>query len=95
MAIQPAGALFQVAPSSTSLKWPGRTSAPKDGVTQYVYDDTQRPACALAAAAATVCRNYLVPTDGYVGQWRDRHRDRELLMTSRMFQTLQNDLKHT
>ncbi len=44
-------------------------------MTRYVHDRTQGPACALAAGAATVYRNYLVPLNGQAGQTRDRQID--------------------
>jgi hypothetical protein len=49
---------------------------PENGITGYVHDHTQGPACALACAPGTVFRNYLVPlprADGSVqtGQTRD------------------------
>jgi hypothetical protein len=53
----------------------GPDVTPEDGVTRYVHDHTQGPACALAAAAATVYRNYFVPIGGHVGQSRDRQID--------------------
>ena len=34
---------------------------PEDGVTRYKDDPTQGPACAIAAGAATIYRNYFVP----------------------------------
>ena len=48
---------------------------PEDGVTGYIEDRTQGPACALAAAAATVYRNYFAPVDGHQGQTRERQID--------------------
>jgi hypothetical protein len=74
---QPAhrGALFQVASQFNLLEMTGPDVTPEDGVTRYVHDHTQGPACALAAAAATVYRNYFVPIGGHVGQSRDRQID--------------------
>jgi hypothetical protein len=68
-------ALFQVASQFNLLEMTGPDVHPEDGVTRYVYDHTQGPACALAAAAATVYRNYLVPIGGHIGQLRDRQID--------------------
>jgi hypothetical protein len=48
---------------------------PEDGVTRYQHDHTQGPACAIAAGAATIYRNYFVPVGGYRGQTRDRQLD--------------------
>ena len=68
-------ALFQVASQFNLLEMVGPHVTPEDGVTRYVQDHTQGPACALAAAAATVYRNYFVPVEGEVGQTRDRQVD--------------------
>jgi hypothetical protein len=48
---------------------------PERGVTCYQYDNTQGPACAIAAGAATIYRNYFVPVDGDVGQTAERQLD--------------------
>ena len=69
------GALFQVASQFNLLEMTGPDVTPEHGVTRYVHDRTQGPACALAAGAATVYRNYFAPTDGQVGQTRDRQID--------------------
>ena len=69
------GALFQVASQFNLLEMTGPDVSPEDGVTRYIHDHTQGPACALAAAAATAYRNYFVPIDGRVGQSRDRQID--------------------
>jgi hypothetical protein len=63
-----AGALFQVASQFNLLEMvsPGRT--PKEGVGIYEYDHTQGPACAIAAGAGTIYRNYFVPVNGQIGQ---------------------------
>jgi hypothetical protein len=68
-------ALFQVASQFNLLEMAGPHLTPEDGVTRYIDDHTQGPACALAAAAATVYWNYFVPVDGHVGQTRDRQVD--------------------
>src|SRR6185437_3834437 len=69
------GALFQVASQFNLLEMIGPDVTPEDGVTRYVYDHTQGPTCAIAAGAATIYRNYLVPVDGHAGQTRDRQPD--------------------
>ena len=69
------GALFQVASQFNLLEMIGPDVTPEDGVSRYARDPTQGPACALAAAAATVHRNYFVPIDGRVGQTRDHQID--------------------
>lgn len=69
------GALFQVASQFNLLEMTGPDVGPEDGVTRYLHDPTQGPACAIAAGAATIYRNYLVPLDGQVGQTRARQID--------------------
>jgi len=44
-------------------------------VTRYSSDHTQGPACAIAAGAATIYRNYFAPVDGEYGQTRNRQID--------------------
>jgi hypothetical protein len=67
--------LFQVASQFNLLEMIGPDVTPEDGVTRYAYDHTQGPTCAMAAGAATIYRNYLVPVDGQIGQTRDRQLD--------------------
>ena len=66
------GAIFQVASQFNLLEMVSERVTPEAGVTGYEYDGTQGPACALAAAAGTIYRNYFVPVDGGIGQTRDR-----------------------
>lgn len=63
-----AGALFQVASQFNMLEMTGPDVRPEDGVTRYQSDPTQGPACAIAAGAGTVYRNYFVPVGGRTGQ---------------------------
>jgi hypothetical protein len=44
-------------------------------VTRYHHDRTQGPACAIAAGAATIYRNYFVPLQGGEGQTAERQVD--------------------
>ncbi|MEI7546227.1 MAG: hypothetical protein WCJ53_15550 [Mycobacteriaceae bacterium] len=69
------GALFQVASQFNLLEMPSQHVTPDSGVSDYVYDPTQGPACAMAAAAGTIYRNYFVPVGDGVGQTRDRQLD--------------------
>ena len=69
------GALFQVASQFNGLEMVGPDVTPEDGVTGYAYDRTQGPACAMAAGAATIYRNYLVPLADGVGQTAQRQID--------------------
>jgi len=68
-------AMFQVASQFNLLEMTGPGVSPEDGVTRYISDRTQGPACAIAAGAATVYRNYCVPLEGQTGQTRDRQVD--------------------
>lgn len=70
-----AGALFQVASQFNALEMTGPNVTPEDGVTRYAHDHTQGPACALAAAAATIYRNYFVPIGEAAGQTAARQLD--------------------
>ena len=69
------GALFQVASQFNLLEMTGPSVTPEDGVTRYSSDHTQGPACAIAAGAATIYRNYFAPVDGENGQTRNRQID--------------------
>ncbi|MCX4246152.1 hypothetical protein [Paraliomyxa miuraensis] len=76
------GALFQVASQFNCLEFADPRQVPEDGITDYSTDPTQGPACSLAAAAATVYRNYFcafaAPAGGKVGgegQTRERQID--------------------
>ena len=66
------GALFQVASQFNMLEMVGPQVTPEHGVTGYEHDRTQGPACAMAAGAATIYRNYLVPVGTGIGQLSDR-----------------------
>jgi hypothetical protein len=70
-----AGALFQVASQFNLLEMPGPDVTPEDGVTGYQRDPTQGPACAIAAGAATIYRNYFVPVGEQIGQTRHHQVD--------------------
>lgn len=66
------GALFQVASQFNLLEMVDPDITPEDGVTRYQHDHTQGPACAIAAGAATIYRNYFVPAEGGLGQTSSR-----------------------
>ena len=63
-----ADALFQVASQFNMLEMVSPDVTPEAGVTRYAFDRTQGPACAIAAGAATVWRNYFVPVGEETGQ---------------------------
>lgn len=70
-----AGATVQVASQFNLLEMVGPQIGPEHGVTRYIHDATQGPACAIAAGAATIYRNYFVPVDGGIGQTAERQID--------------------
>jgi hypothetical protein len=70
-----AGALFQVASQFNLLEMSDYSVRPEEGVTRYASDRTQGPACAIAAGAATIYRNYCVPFASGTGQTSDRQLD--------------------
>jgi hypothetical protein len=70
-----AGALFQVASQFNLLEMVSPEITPERGVTRYQHDRTQGPACAIAAGAATVYRNYFAPVHGGNGQTKERQFD--------------------
>jgi hypothetical protein len=56
-----AGAVFQAAGQFNVLEFAAPYVTPEEGIERYVKDPTQGPACAIACAAGTAYRNYLVP----------------------------------
>ena len=62
------GALFQVASQFNLLEMTSPHITPEQGVGIYEHDHTQGPACAIAAGAGTIYRNYFVMVNGQVGQ---------------------------
>ena len=70
-----AGALFQVASQFNLLEMVSPEVSPEQGITRYQHDRTQGPACAIAAGAATIYRNYFVPVNGSHGQNAKRQLD--------------------
>ena len=61
-------ALFQVASQFNLLEMVNPDRTPEQGVSIYENDRTQGPACALAALAGTVYRNYFIQLAGQTGQ---------------------------
>lgn len=70
-------ACFQVASQFNALEFSSPSCVPEDGITIYAHDPTQGPSCSLAAAAATLYRNYFLPVPSssgticQIGQSRD------------------------
>lgn len=63
-----AGALFQVASQFNLLEMVTPNFTPERGVGIYERDRTQGPACAIAAGAGTIYRNYFANVNGEIGQ---------------------------
>ena len=62
------GAFFQVASQFNLLEMMSPRVTPEGGIDGYEYDLTQGPACAIAAGAGTIYRNYFVSLNGKTGQ---------------------------
>ena len=63
-----AGSLFQVASQFNLLEMVSPDVTPERGVGIYEHDHTQGPACAIAAGAGTIYRNYFAIVNGQTGQ---------------------------
>ena len=63
-------ATFQVASQFNCLEFVGPSVVPEDGITGYVMDRTQGPACSIACGPATAYRNYFVDMGELQGQRR-------------------------
>jgi hypothetical protein len=70
-----AGSLFQVASQFNLLEMTSPANTPEMGVGIYEDDLTQGPACAIAAGAGTIYRNYFVPISDRIGQSADSQID--------------------
>jgi len=70
-----ARSLFQVASQFNLLEMVGPQVTPERGVGIYEHDHTQGPACAIAAGAGTIYRDYFVEVDGQPGQSASRQID--------------------
>lgn len=63
-----AGSMLQAASQFNLLEMVGPSVTPEQGVGIYEYDLTQGPACAIAAGAGTIYRNYFAPVHEQIGQ---------------------------
>ncbi len=70
-----ANSLFQVASQFNLLEMTSPSVTPERGVGIYQYDHTQGPACAVAAGAGTIYRNYFAVVNGRIGQSEDNQID--------------------
>lgn len=66
-----AGAMFQVASQFNLLEMTSPNIEPEAGIGIYENDFTQGPACAIAAGAGTIYRNYFVEVNRKIGQTYD------------------------
>lgn len=66
------GAVVQVASQFNLLEMVHPDISPDDGVAGYEHDHTQGPACARAAGAGTIYRNYFAPVGDHRGQTEAR-----------------------
>lgn len=69
------GSLFQVASQFNLLEMLSPHVTPEHGVDNYEHDRTQGPACAIAAGAGTIFRNYFAKVNGLIGQSADNQID--------------------
>jgi len=69
------GSLFQVASQFNLLEMASPDITPEHGVEIYENDHTQGPACAIAAGAGTIYRNYFANINGQTGQSTDNQID--------------------
>ena len=67
--------LFQVASQFNLLEMISPHITPEQGVGIYERDFTQGPACAIAAGAGTIYRNYFAVVNGNIGQSADNQID--------------------
>lgn len=70
-----ADAMFQVASQFNLLEMVSPDVTPEHGVARYQSDPTQGPACAIAAGAATIYRNYFAPVGDNQGQTAKKQLD--------------------
>ncbi len=63
------GSLFQVASQFNLLEMVSPEVTPESGIDGYESDPTQGPACAIAAGAGTIVRNYFTKVNGKRGQY--------------------------
>ncbi|CAJ1350476.1 unnamed protein product [Effrenium voratum] len=64
-------ATFQVASQFNCLEFVGPSVTPEHGITGYVMDRTQGPACSIACGPATAFRNYFAPVRRPDGKWTE------------------------
>ncbi len=70
-----AGSLIQVASQFNLLEMVSPSITPEYGIGIYENDRTQGPACAIAAGAGTIYRNYFAEVNEQIGQSSDNQID--------------------
>lgn len=70
-----AGSLFQVASQFNLLEMASPSATPEMGIGIYENDHTQGPACAIAAGAGSIYRNYFAIVNGRIGQTAENQID--------------------
>lgn len=70
-----ARATFQVASQFNLLEMVSPNVTPEHGIAGYEHDPTQGPACAIAAGAGTIYRNYFASVGDQQGQTATRQLD--------------------
>ncbi len=68
--------VIQAASQFNFLEFPSPYHIPEDGISDYIHDHTQGPACATACAAGTAYRNYAVPVPFRKLHEKDEHKNR-------------------
>jgi len=68
--------IVQAASQFNFLEFPSPDCNPEHGISSYIFDRTQGPACAIACAAGTAYRNYLVPVPFNLKQRAERGQTR-------------------
>jgi len=86
-----AHSVFQVASQFNCLEMVGPHVTPEQGVTRYVMDRTQGPACALCCPAGTVFRNYFVKVKPNIDGQREKH---QLNLLEKVEEHLNNETHH-
>lgn len=81
-------AVFQVASQFNLLEMVSPHVTPLHGITDYAFDKTQGPVCAMACGAGTLYRNYLVPLENQIGQTDSL----QLNMLDQLEKALNNDI---
>jgi len=89
------GGVFQAASQFNYLEFPSQRCVPENGITGYMYDRTQGPACAMACAAGTAFRNYLVKQIGKEASIVGQNKEHQLNGLHQAHMYLKEQMKET